>query len=223
LRVGFYGTAGSDLLPEILRRFRDDTPPLDIDLYELLLGDLDELLDGKLDVAFTRLLPEQTELEVQVIAQEPRVLAVASTHPLAQRESVTFTELRDERFITNPTVPNDGVPSRWLAEQRRHRLPGCVAAVTRSIHEILAQVASQAGVCLVPASVARDHSRPDVAFVPITDADPAVTSLVFRRGHESAALSTFLETARLIADARRADTTPAPAPTASEPLAHQTS
>jgi LysR family transcriptional regulator, benzoate and cis,cis-muconate-responsive activator of ben and cat genes len=110
LRVGFYGTAGSDLLPEILRRFRDDTPPLDIDLYELLLGDLDELLDGELDVAFTRLLPEQTELEVQVIAQEPRVLAVASTHPLAQRESVTFTELRDERFITNPTVPNDGVP-----------------------------------------------------------------------------------------------------------------
>jgi DNA-binding transcriptional LysR family regulator len=205
LRVGFYGSAGGDLLPEILRRFRDDNPPLDISLYELLLGDLDEVLDGKLDVAFTRLLPEQTELEVEIIAQEPRVLAVASTHPLAKRESVTFTDLRDERFITNPAVPNDGVPPRWLAEQRHHGLPGCVAAVTRSIQEILAQVASQAGVCLVPASVARHHSRPDVAFVPITDADPAVTSLVYRQGHKSAAFDTFLATAREIAGARTPD------------------
>lgn len=205
LRVGFYGSAGSDLLPEILRTFRDHNPPLDISVYELLLGNLDELIDGKLDVAFTRLLPDQTEFEVEVIAQEPRVLAIASTHPLAKRESVTFAELRNERFITNPAVPSDGVPPRWLAEQRRHGLPGCVAAVARSIQEILAQVASQAGVCLVPASVARHHSRPDVTFVPVTDADPAVTSLVFRRGHESPALDTFLEITREIAGARMPD------------------
>jgi DNA-binding transcriptional LysR family regulator len=202
LIVGFYASAGSELLPEILRAFGDRLPAVDVSLRELLLGDLDAVLEASVDAAFTRLLPEQTELGIVVLAEEPRLVALAAAHPLAGRSAVAFADLRDERFITNPAVPADGAPPRWLAEQRRHGLPGRVAAASRSLQEILALVASQRGVCLVPASVARLHARADVAFIPVTDADPAVTSLVYRAEHDSPALQAFIETAQDVAGSR---------------------
>jgi DNA-binding transcriptional LysR family regulator len=202
LTVGFYASAGSLLLPDILRSFGEQHPTIEVSVRELSLDDLDPLLDGTVDVAFTRLLPEQTELEVQVMAREPRLVALASTHPLAGRRSVVFADLHDERFITNPAVQDVGPPRRWLAEQRRHGLPGRVAAVTRSLQEILVLVASQRGVCLLPAAAAKLLTRPDVVFVPVTDADPAVTSLAFRRDLKSPGLDAFLEIAREIASAQ---------------------
>jgi DNA-binding transcriptional LysR family regulator len=202
LTVAFYASAGSELLPQILRAFGERLPAVDVSLRELLLGDLDAVLEASVDVAFTRLLPEQTELEVVVLAEEARLVALPAAHPLAGRSTLTFADLHEEVFITNPAVPADGAPPRWLAEQRRHGLPGRVAASTRSLQEILALVASQRGVCLVPASVARLRARPDVAFIPVTDADPAVTSLVYRPDHESEALAEFIAVAKDVAGSK---------------------
>jgi len=39
--------------------------------------------------------------------------------------------------ITNPVVEGPAAPERWLAEQRRHGLPGRVAAKAASVEEIL--------------------------------------------------------------------------------------
>ena len=93
LTVGFYGSAGSDLLPDVLRAFGERQPAFQVFVRELPLGSIDAILNGEVNVAFTRLQPGQTELEVEVIAQEPRLVALASTHPLAGRESVTFADL----------------------------------------------------------------------------------------------------------------------------------
>src|SRR5919201_4780440 len=44
LRVGFYGTAGSELLPETLREFAALHPSVTVSIHELLLGSIDEVL-----------------------------------------------------------------------------------------------------------------------------------------------------------------------------------
>jgi DNA-binding transcriptional LysR family regulator len=87
---------------------------------ELLLGSIDDILDGTVNVAFTRLHPGQTELEVEILAQGPRVVALAVNHPLAERASLTYAALRDEDFIINPAVRDEVPPPRWVEEQRRH-------------------------------------------------------------------------------------------------------
>jgi DNA-binding transcriptional LysR family regulator len=201
LIVGFYGFAASALLAEVLRTFGERQPAIAVSVRELLLGSIDDILDGKVDVAFTRLIPGQADVEIEIIAREPRLVALAASHPLAGRESVRFEDLRDEGFIVNPAIEGDGEggPARWLAEQRRHRLPGRIAARAASVQEILTLVAAGRGVCLVPSPVARDHSRADVSYVAVRDADPAVISLAWREERRTDALERFIETAREVA------------------------
>ncbi len=206
LVVGFYGSAGADHLPAVLRACGERLPELAVSVRELRLGVLDEVTDGHVDIAFTRMLPSQSELEVLVIAHEPRLVALATTHPLAGRDSLRFAELASESFITNPVAPEHGTrPSRWLAEQRRHGLPGRVAARSTGVLEILTLVAAGRGVCLVPSAVARHYRRAGVAYVAVTDAEPAVVSLAWRADSEDLRLGPFVELVSDIADAARSD------------------
>jgi DNA-binding transcriptional LysR family regulator len=216
LTVGFYGSAASALLPHVLCAFNERLPTVDVSVRELLLGTLDDILDGNVDIAFTRLLPGQAELEVEILAQEARLVALPSTHPLATRKSLTLTDLREEGFIINPVVPSQDAPSRWLSEQGRHDLPGRVVAQATSVQEILALVAAGRGVCLVPSAVAQHYPRPDVSYVPVTDADPAVVSLAWRRGRVCPAVAAFLEASRHVA-AGRSGGLPLPSTTSSTP------
>jgi DNA-binding transcriptional LysR family regulator len=170
-----------------------------VSVRELLLGSIDDILEGKVDLSFTRLLPGQTELEVEIIAREDRLVALAISHPLSARQSLTFADLRDEGFIVNPAVPTDGAPARWLAEQRRHGLPGHIVAKATSIQEILALVAAGRGISLMPSAVAAYHPRAGVAYVPVTDADPAVVSLAWRPGRPRPDAEAFIDVARQVA------------------------
>jgi DNA-binding transcriptional LysR family regulator len=200
LTVGFYGSAAIALLPDTLRTFGERHPSFAVSVREVALGSLDDVLNGVVDVAFTRLSPGQSELEIEVMFSEPRVVALPSAHPLAQRSSLAFADLREEAFITNAVDQADGDrPPRWLSEQRRHRLPGRVAARATGVPEILTLVAAARGVCLVPSTVARHYPRDDVVYTPIVDADPAVVSLAWRPGGLSAAVSAFIDAARQVA------------------------
>jgi DNA-binding transcriptional LysR family regulator len=113
---------------------------------------------------------------------------------------VTFADLRGESFITNPADRQSGPPLRWMAEQRRHGLPGRVVAEAASVQEILTLVASGRGVCLVPAPVARDYRRADVSYVAVSDAEPAVISLAWARGSLRPVVELFIDVARAVAD-----------------------
>jgi DNA-binding transcriptional LysR family regulator len=203
LTVGFYGSAASELLPDVLREFSERLPGVEVSVRELLLGSIDDILDGSVNIAFTRLLPGQTELEVEVLTQEPRLTALASTHPLAKHRTLAFADLSDESFVINPVARQDGPPPRWLAEQRRHELPGRVAAEATSLQEILALVAAGRGVCLLPSAVAKHHPRTGVTFVQIADADPAVVSLAWRPGPICRAVKAFIEASRLVAASKQ--------------------
>lgn len=198
LTVGFYGSAAATHLPDTLRLFTERNPSVEVSVRELLLDRIDDIVHGHVDVAFTRLLPGQADvdIEVEVLAREARVIAFPGQHPLATRTSVTFTDLHQERFITNPVNQKASSPERWLTEQHRHGLPGREAVRAASIQEILALVASGRGVCLVPESVAKHYPRPDVSYVPVTDAEPAVVSLARRRADRRPAVEAFVDAAR---------------------------
>ena len=201
LTVGFSGSAGGALLAAVLRTFKEQQPSVEVSVRELLLDRLDDIRSGQIDVAFTRLLPGQADLEVEVVAREARVVAMSADHRLAARARVAFRELREESFIINPVVADAAPPARWLREQQRHGLPGRVAAEAASIQEILTLVATGRGVCLVPATVAQLSPRDDVRYVEVSDADPAVVSVAWIREMARPVVRTFIQVARQVAAA----------------------
>jgi DNA-binding transcriptional LysR family regulator len=198
LAVGYYGTAASRLLPGTLAAFGERRPSTTVSVRELLFGDLDDITAGKVDLAFTRLRTDQlAHLPVTVaeLASEPRVLVVARSHRLAGRISVSLRELGEDRFVVNPSVDLNAL-GRWKDEQRRHGLPGRIAGKARSVTELLTMVAAGVGITIVPVSVARQHRPPTITYVPVTDAEPAVISLVWPTGTLSPSAQAFVETAQ---------------------------
>ena len=201
LVVGFAGSAAGTLLAEVLRSFNAQQPGVEVSVRELMLDQIGVVRSGEVDLALTRLLPGQADVEVEVLSREARVAALPATHRLATRSSIAFNDLRQERFITNPAGPDAGPPARWLQEQRRHGLPGNVAAEAASVQELLTLVATGRGVCLVPTSVARTYQREDVRYVSVSDAEEAVVSIAWTRATLRPVVRAFIEAARQVVSA----------------------
>src|ERR1700727_2382444 len=85
LRIGFISTAGNEIVPDIVRGFRESNPQVEFSLRNILTVDQIQMLDtGVLDVGFLRLpIGEHSEIEVVAIHREPFVLVVPRSHGLA--------------------------------------------------------------------------------------------------------------------------------------------
>ncbi len=199
LVIGFYGSAASSLINDILDEFAQRAPSVEIALRELELSHTDEIADGRVDIGFTRLRTGETGLAVEELLAEPRVVVVPRSHRLASHESLALTDLRAESFITGPKEHNPGWRTQWLAEQHEHGLPGRIGVEASSVQEILTLVATRRGVCLVPATAAKLYPRPDVAYIPVRDAQPAIVSLAWSSDRLSASGHEFLAVARHVA------------------------
>jgi DNA-binding transcriptional LysR family regulator len=198
LAVGFFGSAGATLLPSVLRTFKAQHPLAEVALHELLLDQLQEVSEGRVDVAFTRLRPSQVDdgsIALDVLGEDPRMLVVPRGHRLSERPSVRMADLERESFVVNPSSPSS-TPVRWLAEQHRHGLTGRVAAEAASVQELLTLVAAGQGVSLVPAPVASRYPRDDVRYVTVTDAEHAAVSIARQAAGVRPIAQAFIETAR---------------------------
>ena len=208
LAVGYYGTAASRLLPGTLAVFEQRRPSTAVSVRELLFGDLDDVTNGSVDLAFTRLRADQLGhllVTVAELAREPRMLVVARSHRFAGRITISLRELGDDRFIVNPGTELNAL-ERWKDEQRRHGLPGRIAGKARSVTELLTMVAAGNGITLVPVSVARQHRPPTITYIPVTDAEPAVISLVWPTATLSPSAQAFVEAAQEQAQLTRFET-----------------
>ena len=87
LRVGVYQSVGQRILPEVMRRFLEAWPQVNVTLTES--GDDEELLRlverGQLDVTFADLPLCEGPFESVELMRDPYVLVVAAGSPLADR------------------------------------------------------------------------------------------------------------------------------------------
>lgn len=102
LRVGTFQSVGARLLPEIMRRFHDQWPQIEISLVE---RDSDEELaalveNGELDVAFVLPPFGDAPLETIELLRDPYVLVLARTSPLASSKlTPTLARIAEEPLI----------------------------------------------------------------------------------------------------------------------------
>lgn len=126
LVVGMSTSPGrGGLLPAIRSRFTAAHPEAVLRLRQVTWEDpTASLSDGTADVAYVWLpLPDADRYAWTVVAEEPRLVALPDTHPLAAREEIDFADLTDEPFLALP--PEAGVlRDFWLALDERRALDG---------------------------------------------------------------------------------------------------
>lgn len=174
------------LLPAIRSRFTAAHPEAVLRLRQVNWQDPTAgLADGSADVAFVWLpLPGQDRYAWTVVAEEPLMVALPDTHPLAARDTVDFTDLLDEPFLALPesTGPLRG---HWLALGSRDGRPPRIGAEIASTEETYEALAAGLGVCLVAAGNVPLLTLGGVTARPVRGVPPSRYVLAWRReeGH----------------------------------------
>jgi LysR family transcriptional regulator, hydrogen peroxide-inducible genes activator len=100
LTLGVIYTIGPYLLPDLVRNSIKMTPQMPLMLQENFTVKLLEMLrTGELDCAIVAEPFPDTGLAMAPLYEEPFMAAVPNTHPLAEQEAVTTTELKNETML----------------------------------------------------------------------------------------------------------------------------
>ena len=197
LRISTYALISNSFLADLLSRYRDRHPGVEIEIAECRAGDaVMQVRDGHLDVAFVLGTPNIRDCHSKPIWTEQLMIALPAVHPLADREGVTWADLSAEIFLVrhNGTGPqlHDLILLR-LAERwprpfiQRFDVDGLT---------LISMVEQGYGVTI--ATEATSQIRfPGVVFLPVLDEPgPVVFSAVWSPTNRAPALRNFLDLAK---------------------------
>ncbi len=157
-------------------------------------GQLEELAEGRLDIGLLRLpvLRQHEGLCVEPLLEEPLLLAVADSHPLAGRSSVKLTDLREEAFISIPHRQRGGL-SYLSAElcMAAGFFPRPARVVSRKTTQ-LQLIQAGFGVALLPRCM-QDIAPASLRFIPLSDTGCVSTVAIAYRRDAGAFVRQFLD------------------------------
>lgn len=125
LRLGVTEALGMYVLPEIIARYSDAHPGLDV---ELTLESNEDILDGlqrgRLDVGFGDVeIPEDGPVLAREILRTEFVLVTGRRHKLSLQQKIASDELTGEAFIAEGPGAPSFVGLEWLATGMRGATP----------------------------------------------------------------------------------------------------
>src|SRR5580658_4277984 len=159
LRIGFVSTAGSEIVPNIVRQFRESNPEVEFSLRNILTAQQVQMLQaGSLDIGFLRLpIGEHSALDVVTVHREPFVLVVPSAHKLAKRKRVRLREVAGQDFVMYERTYAPGFHDLMLGILRGARSAPNVTQTAVEIPLLISLFASRIGMTILPAADVR-HS-----------------------------------------------------------------
>lgn len=201
LTVGFVGGLAFGGLPEIVRRFRELYPAVNVALRELTADEQEAALrGGQIDIGLMLLPVRDPALSSQALWRQPLVAALPAAHPLAAQERLSIEDLAGEEFVFFPRYLRatyfDQV-MRWCASV------GFTPHVVQEANEVptlLSLVAAGVGVFL-PIRFFSRLSLPGVVYRPLEDSPLIDIVAVWHGGAaqgEQATTRAFLDVAQTV-------------------------
>jgi DNA-binding transcriptional LysR family regulator len=189
LRVGFVAGVTPD---KWARVWAERMPGRRLDLVPLADQDGVALLHtGALDMCFVRLPVDRDGLHLIPLYDEQPVVVVSLEHPVAAYDEVDVSDLADEHLLQDPdTVPAWRAVATELTDGSRHPVP------EMDLRRAVESVAADAGVLVLPMSLARLHHRRDVTSVRLTGVPTTQVGLAWPTGAEDDRVDAFIGVVR---------------------------
>lgn len=205
LRIGIHALIPGGFLANLLERYREQHPGIEVEIAEGTARDsVMQLRADRLDVTFVAGSPKFPDCHFRRIWSERLLAALPSRHPRAGGAGITWADLAGETFIvrhggTGPQV-HDHIVLRLAS--------GCPSLsilrfnVERST--LLSMVAQSYGVTIIGEATSPMHA-PGVTFLPILDEPkPLAFSAIWSPHNRSPALRTLLDLASEMSRSSRA-------------------
>lgn len=205
LRIGVHAIIPGSFLAEVLGQFHAQYPGIDVDIMEGTACEVvSQLRADRLDVAFVAGAPEYPDCHSTRIWTEPLVVALPATHPLAERNGVTWADLAGEAFLVRHGGTGPQVHSHILMRLAGRWLSPSILRFAVERGSLLSMIAQGYGVTI--AGDAHTLMRPPgVVFLPFLDEpEPVPFSAVWSPHNRSAALRNLLNLANRMSRAARA-------------------
>lgn len=198
IRVATGATAGLELVPRVLRAFREERPLVHLDLRQSNWEDLSGgLRDGLADAAFVWLPFDHGGLSFATLHVEPRVVALEAGHPLAAERELLVEQLVDEPW---PWVATDPVAlAFWTCVDYRGGASARRGPTVHSMEGMLETIHSGLCIATVPRSQARVSALPGLAFRAVADLTRATLALGWRPADDTPVVQALVEIARRVA------------------------
>jgi LysR family transcriptional activator of glutamate synthase operon len=173
IRIGFPSSLAANMLPAVISAFREQHPLVRFHLnqgsYRYLI---DSVINGEIDMALVGPLPKhEKKVKSEVLFIEPFMALLPTNHHLANKLSLSLTELQGESFILYP----EGYILREVVVNacQRTGFEPVVSFEGKDIDAIKGLVAAGLGITLIPEITLVDSIPRSTVKIPVTD--PSVT------------------------------------------------
>ncbi|WP_335622494.1 LysR family transcriptional regulator [Amycolatopsis orientalis] len=191
LRVGHAWAALGRFTTNLIQRWRVEHPeyPLQLRQVDDLYVKLDEAV---IDIAVVRGQRPGSRYRHELLYREARLAAVPAQHQLANRRSVTLGELVPYDLVVNTA---SGTTEPYLWEENRRP---AVTVEVATVDDWLSNIAAGAGLGITPDPSSQLYQRPEIVYVPLSDAPPVTVYLAWPPHSSHPALRDFLAIARAL-------------------------
>jgi DNA-binding transcriptional LysR family regulator len=196
LVIGFIGSAGYGYTPDIIARFRQSYPGIELKLFEMsTLEQLEQFKNRHIDIGILRtpLIHEHAYLDFHLHARDRLVAAVPSNHRFSQRKRVALADLANESFAA---FNRDKVPASYAQLMSDCLTAGFqpkIAQECSQVSGLICVVAAGLGIAIVPSDL-RSLKHPKVHYVDLQSGPGNLRveiSFAWRRDNHNPALRSF--------------------------------
>jgi DNA-binding transcriptional LysR family regulator len=200
LRFGFVGTPPVDKAPELFARFHASHAGFEIAFHELGFPSrsTSEWL-ADVDIALCFSPTPHPDMEICALRPEPRVVLASQQHRLAGCEEATVADVLEETYLgCHPSVDPTWAGFWRLDDHRGKPAERVTADEPSSAWEMLALVPAGRGITTIARSSAIlvPEVIPGLAVIPLSDADPAVLTLAYRKDTHNPLAKAFVALAQ---------------------------
>ena len=152
LILGFGSTAGLAVVPQLLQRFRQSYPDVEITLNEMgTAAQKHALRAGEIDVALMYTISDD-EFHYRELVPESLIVALPEDHLLAGRDSIALKDLEQETFVLPTLAVSEVIRNAVLSEcAEAGFMPKKIQDITTT-QTAFGLVAAHFGIAIVPLS-----------------------------------------------------------------------
>jgi len=197
IRVGVPTTIAAGFLADLLHRYRQQSPGVELELFDGRARDaIFQVREGRLDVAFVAGITDVPDCHSRPLWTEPLFVAMSDSDPRADANGLFWRDLSDDTFLVryDGTGPqeHDHIARRFGERGLHPKVQRC--DVDRCM--LLSMIAADYGVTLASEATSR-IAMSGIAFIPILDEPEPITFWAVWSPHNNGkALRGLLDIAR---------------------------
>ncbi|MFS0654134.1 acetoin biosynthesis transcriptional regulator AlsR [Bacillus sp. 179-C3.3 HS] len=187
--IGFVGTATYDILPPVVREFREMYPSVSMELKQLSVQQQRRaLLNGEIDIGFLHPSAPHDQLISRLMKRSECIFAIPKNHPLAEKETVSIKDTENEPIISLSKESWPSLYQHFVLVCEKYGFSPNIVQEAAEYQMVIGLVTAGIGIAIIPQS-ARRLLNLDVVYRSIEDEKIlAEWTISYRRENHNPAL-----------------------------------